>query len=785
MLKRKLWRDIKGNYGAYVACISVLVIGMMLYVSLSLTLDSMNTSIEDYYRKHDFAQGFARIVKGSAGLTEDLARVKGINQVMGRVVQDVMVYRPEGEDTTTVRLVSFSGPDQPLNRFRLEGGRIPVAGEKEIMVSPAFLAANKLQFGDMIPLIIKGREVKFRVTGAAISPEYIYEIPNGLTLAPDPKAFGVGFVPYSTVAPLLEMDGQINDLTFTLEDGNDFRRVEQPVTRVLEHYGLSQLNARKDQLSHSMLEQEMVGLKASASTTPVIFLLVAAGILYIMLRRMVEQQRGQIGILKAFGFNNREIIGHYLGYALLIGGLGGLLGGLAGSWMSYAFAKLYQQFYNIPDLKGQFSLTYLVVGLLLSLGFSVIAGYQGCKGVLVLSPAEAMRPPAPKAAGRTWLEKIQGFWEMLNTQGKMAVRNVFRNKQRSILTVIGIACAFSIMVSSRAMFDTTYFLINFQYDQVEKYDLKISLQQYVDKTQGITAGKHLEGVREAEAILEVPVTISHKWLEKDTAVIGLSKESKLYRLLNQNGEPVAVPDSGLVISNQLAKILNVKPGDMVTVKPFLGDRKERLVTVRKVVPQYVGLGAYMEIDALSKVLQAPPVTSAILLKLDQDKVAEVRKYLQGGQNVLGIFDKTKMKAQFEQLMESTSASQAIMLSFSFITGFAIVYNVNLIALSERERELATLMVLGMTEREIGRILVIEQGILSFVGVLLGIPLSYGMLSAIADKMATDIFNMPVIMEPGSLALGFVGAVLFLLAAQWKTKGKISQLSMLDVLKQQE
>lgn len=785
MLLRKLWRDIRGNYGAYLACISVLVIGLMLFVSMTLMLESLTERRDDYYREYGFADGFARITGGPAEVAGDVGRVPGVRRVVGRLVQDVLVNRTSGDETTTLRLVSFHGESQPVNRFKLERGQIPAAGERGMLVSSAFLEANGYRLGDRVPLVFQGREVGFTITGTVKSPEYVYEIPGGQTLTPDPRGFGAAFVPHSTLAPLLGMDGRINELSFTLDGGMEFPRVKRPVSRILEHYGLEQVYPRKDHVSASMLDQEITQLKGTATTTPVIFLLVAAGILYIMLRRMVEQQRGQIGVLKAFGFSNREIMQHYLGYAFFIGFVGGLVGSLAGTWFSYALASLYQQYYNIPDLTGKVSLTYLAAGTLLSLAFSLIAGFQGCKGVLALSPAEAMRPPAPKGGGRIMLERARVLWQLLSTQTKMAVRNVFRSRQRTILAILGVASAFSMMVASRGMFDATYYFIDFQYERVEKYDLKVSLQKPVDKTAGVTAGKNLDGVTGAEPVLEAPATISHRWLEKNVLVMGLPEKTTLYRLLTDKGEAVALPSDGLVVSGQLAKILDIKTGDKVTVRPFWGDRKEHPVTVKKIIPQYVGLGAYMEIDALSRLLNAPPVASAVLLKVDKDKIAGVRKELQGGRNVAGIYDKTRLKAQFEELMESSNASQYILLGFAFVTGFAIVYNVNLIALSERERELATLMVLGMTEGEIGRILTAEQVILGTLAIICGIPMSYGMLYAIVNSTGSEIFNMPLVVEPLSFAVAVLGAVLFLAAAQWKTRGRIGKLSMLDVLKQQE
>ncbi|MDT3701385.1 MAG: FtsX-like permease family protein [Thermincola sp.] len=785
MLKRKLWRDIKGNWGAYTACISVMVIGLMIYVSMALILESLEASRDKYYRQYSMADGFAQIVRGPLSLAQDIGEIKGINEVTGRIVQNVFVLKARNDDNTTIRLVSFNSDKQMLNGFKLEQGKVPQPGSREILVSPAFLKDNNYQIGSRIPLILRGNEVVFTITGTAISPEYIYEIPGGQTLTPDPKTFGVAFVPYDTVAPLLSMNGQVNDLVFTLEAGTVHRQVERPVSRILEKHGLTQVFALKDQLSNSMLAQEIAGLKATVNTTPVIFLLVAASILFIMLRRMIEQQRGQIGVLKAFGFTDWEILRHYLSYPFIIGLTGGLGGGLVGGLLSYKFAELYQQFYNIPGLSGQISLKYIAAGILLSLAFSLAAGYLGCRGVLQLVPAEAMRAPSPKDVHKTPVEKLEFFWRMLNTQGKMAVRNVFRSKQRSFLAIFGIASAFSIMVAANGSFDSINHLIDFEYNQVERYDMKIGLQNSAEQRTAISSAEAVRGILKAEPVLEVPVTLNHQWLKKDIVITGLTREGTLYQLLNNKGEVFNLPAYGLVISAQLAKTLNISASDVVTVKLFMGDKKEKLVRVVMIVPQYVGLGAYMDINALSSLISGPPLASSLLVKVDSALSADAHKTLKEGKNVSAILDKNKIKQQFEELMETSKSQKYIILIFGFVMGFAIVYNVNIISLSEREREMATLTVLGMTEGEINRILVFEQLVLGVTAVVVGIPLSYGMLWAIVSASGNDIYNMPLVISGSTIATGILWTLMFLIAAQWKMKGRIRKLSMLDVLKQQD
>ncbi|HEX3031072.1 MAG TPA: FtsX-like permease family protein, partial [Bacillota bacterium] len=362
MLFRKLWRDIRNNYGAYLACCSVVMIGLAIYVSFSIIVDNLNSSLNAYYQEYGFADGYARLTAGPPQLADRLKSIPGIDKATARYVRDVLLHRSSGEDITTLRLISYQQGHQPLNRFRLTAGRLPVPGQRELLVSPAFFKANHFRLGQSIPLIINGREVLFAITGTAISPEFVYEISEKGSMYPNPVTFGVAWVPERSLATLPGFGGMINELAFSLKPGVKFSQVKGPVGKLLEPFGLTAVFSAEDQLSNLIVQQKLDGIEKMARSVPIMFLMIAAAILYIMLRRMVEQQRGQIGILKAFGFGNASIILHYLWYAWLIGLFGGLIGGLLGALLSVSLADLYREYFNIPGFQGGIDYRYLAGG---------------------------------------------------------------------------------------------------------------------------------------------------------------------------------------------------------------------------------------------------------------------------------------------------------------------------------------------------------------------------------------------------------------------------------------
>ena len=258
-----------------------------------------------------------------------------------------------------------------------------------------------------------------------------------------------------------------------MSPGFEYDDVEKDIETALGKYGLESLISNEDQLSNMILTQELTQLEGTVQTLPILFLSISSVILYIMLKRLVEQQRTQIGTLKAFGYDKKDIMLHYLSYAWVIAVFGGVLGGVLGSALSAYMTEMYAVFFNFPELHNTFSIRYFMIGVLLSVIFSTIAGLQGTKSVLRLQPSEAMRPPAPPIGRTVIFEKAKIFWELLTTQGRMAVRNISRNKGRSFFRFVGVLFTFSIIATLWSFNDMVDLILMDEFTKVQTHDLKI------------------------------------------------------------------------------------------------------------------------------------------------------------------------------------------------------------------------------------------------------------------------------------------------------------------------
>ncbi|MDP4127412.1 MAG: FtsX-like permease family protein [Bacillota bacterium] len=786
MLRRKTWRDIKENKGVYLACIVVIVIGLMIYTSMSVVVENMDKAQKDFYSETHFADGFISVTGYPENKVNALTFIPGVDQAEGRIVKDVRIVDQQKDSNRYLRMVSTSMTNSPkINELRLMTGHLPTDNQSDILVDPQFFAANHLSLGDSINVILEGKQATFTVTGTAQSPEFIYIMRTAQDLYPSPEDFGIAYVPLSSLKTLVKEKGQVNDLVVTLKSGVNFDSVKESLQTVLKPYGLQSIVPRKDQTSNAILTSEITNIRSMAKTLPVVFLGVAAIILYTMLRRLIEQQRVAIGTLKAFGFTNQEVVRHYLTYPLLIGTIGGLLGGLSGVALSFPLTTLYKQYFALPGLKSEFSVKYLLVGLFLSLSFSLVSGIRGSLDILRLEPAQAMRPPAPVNASKTSIEKIKWFWQRLSSQAQMGIRDVFRTPTRSIFNVIGIAVVFSLMTVSWSMQNMTNLLTVVQLEQVQTYDVKLSLAHPTATGATKLALTHEVGVSKVEPVLEVPVTLRSSWLKKEVSLMGLSKDSSLYNILDKNGHRIEVPNQGILLSEHLAKTLNVKTGDVIYVEsPWrrepIGSKGENLL-VQGVVPQYVGLNAFMEEKELQRFLRQGEISTSMLVKMDQSEVGRIKSKYRNASNVTSIESLKDTGDKIRKMLDSFGFTTWLLAILGGITGFALIYNSSIISLSERKRELASLRVLGMTPREVLRVITSEQWTLYAFGILLGIPLAYGLEIGMAQAMSNDLYSLPAELPPVALLGAAVGTAFSVLVAQSRAYYKIKSLPYVEIL----
>jgi len=294
-------------------------------------------------------------------------------------------------------------------------------------------------------------------------------------------------------------------------------------------------------------------------------------------------------------------------------------------------------------------------------------------------------------------------------------------------------------------------------------------------------------VRRAEPLLLYPFEARNGWRQKDIAITGIHRDGELLRLLDTEGRSVDVGETGLVLGEKLAEQLAARPGDVVTLKPLLGRiKREREVPVSKVVRQYLGMTAYMDLETLSRVLDEPFVMNAVLLRTGHGGARELNKDLK---DVAAVSSVEIKEDSYQNLLDTMAASMHIMnvvvLVFSGVIAFAVIYNSTLVSLAERQRELASLRVMGFTSGEVGRIMYNENFLLSAAGLVLGIPLGIALCRAIVEAYDTDLYRFPFHIEPKTYMMTIALTIVFVVLANLAVHRKVLRLDMVEVLKARE
>lgn len=789
MLWKKVLRDLKENKGAYLASTVVIIIGLMVFSAFSVVVQSLNISQLHFYQNQNFADGFAQVAALPPSEINNLKNIKGIADIQGRIVKDVRVLLPDRNgENVYLRLIAFDTKlDNPINGVRLSQG-IPLNNkESNIWIDNKFFEANSLNINSKLDIIAGGKKRTLEVVGVGQSPEFVYALRTVSELYPSPETFGIAFIPLELMALLFPEEQAYNDLIFTTHPGADFDELKSKLEDQLRPYGLKSVIPRADQVSHLLLTSELDSLEAMSKAFPFTFLSIAAMIMYIMLKRLIQQQRGQIGILKAFGYTHREIIFHYLSYSLIIGLFGGIAGGVLGIMLSQPLTSLYLTFFNMPEHGMVLSTRYLFFSVVLSLVFSLFAGYMGCKKILTLEPAEAMRPPAPAVGGKTWLEKIPLLWDMLTVQGMMAVRNLSRNKGRALFVFLGIMFCFAITVFTWSMNDMIQKMMFDQYEKIEVYDVKMFLTG-PQKAKAISQELHrFPGVNAVEALAEVPVLLKHNWHEEEALLLGISGNSDLYNILDSDENKINLPDSGLVLSERLAALLEAEIGTLLTVgSPMLNSSvTDKQLPVTGIIPQYVGVNAYMDLAALQDYLKQGELATSFIIKMDEKYIPLLQEKYKESDIVESVDAQGQRQKKLEEMMASYGSMIYLYALIGVIIGFSIIYSTTLITVSERSRELASMLVLGMTPAEAISVVTFEQWFLAVLAMIAGIPLSKIMTMGISKAISNDVFTIPTILTLDSFLLAFLVTSLSVWVAQMVAGRKVKQLSLVEVLKSGE
>lgn len=785
ILFRNLLRDIKKSKGQFLSILIIVILGVTFYTGINSMFRNLSNSSIKYYQEYKLADIWVDLYKAPTGAKEKIESLSYVNESTGRIVNDASI-NISGENGT-VRLITLPDTKKGIvNDIVIKAGRYFSEGDSnQCLVDQDFFKANNLELGDYIYPIINGNKVKLKVVAVVKSPEFVYTLKDSSELMPDNKKFGIVYIKQSFGEAIFDFKGYINNISIKLTNGSNTEAAKDDIKKALKNYGVKNVIDRDEQTSTMMLTEEIKKLQSMGGTFPIIFFMVASVIIYIMMGRMVENQRVQIGVLKALGFTNMQVLSYYMCYSALIAITGSLIGSIFGTYMGVGLTKLINQYFNLP-LEGARIYGELVLpASILTLFFCLFAGYHSCKVVFKIMPSEAMREKSPDSGKKIIIEKWKIVWKNIGHLWKIILRNLFRYKRRAILTSLGIIFSSAILLVALSMEDSINFMISQQYGNIQDYDIKVNLSKLVS-VEELNKIKSIPHVVALEPVLETGVEITNGWRSKDVGFTALTKEPQMYKVEDKNNKPINLPDGGILISEKLANTLGVETNDRVNIKFFYPGKEKKEVTVKGIVVQYLGLSTYTSMDNLNSLLGEGMVANSAVLKLDNRNYEnEVKSKLRDMAAVNSVESKTDALNALLKNMGATKSSIGVMIILSAILLIAVVYNIATINIFERQRELATLKVLGFKNSEIKKLIFNENYLITIFGITIGLPMGKFLGASMMSASSTDSYSFPYVIEFRTYILTIVLTIAFTVLTNFILMKKIKSIDMIEVLKNRE
>lgn len=492
---------------------------------------------------------------------------------------------------------------------------------------------------------------------------------------------------------------------------------------------------------YSNIASDADSIEALGKVFPVVFFIVAILISLTTITRMVEEDRGLIGTYKALGFTDREIRRKYLLYAFSASMLGGFLGDVCGFIVLPGIIFIiFGTMYVLPAYMMQFDMLYGVGGVVLFVGGIVVATAISCKAELMHMPAELMRPKAPRSGSRVFLERITPVWNRFSFLNKVTARNLFRYKKRLFMTVAGIMGCTALLLFGFAIKDSVTDLMPRQYEQVYRYDL-MAVSSAMDNEELLSYVAEDENVSDYlnTQIASVKL-INAAGAEEKVQMIIVPEGADFTKYIDlqdvETGETVTLSDGGVYVTQNAANVLDFKPGDVISIQDM--DLRQEETEVYGLVKNYLGNNVYMT-QRTYEALFEKYEPNGVLLNLSEscgDQIAYADE-LGEKEGVLTSVSTESLKGDFEIAFTLINMVVYIVIIMAASLAFVVLFTLATTNISERNRELATIKVLGFYDKEVHLYVNKETLILTCIGILCGIPLGY----AFAQTL-TYVLNMP-------------------------------------------
>jgi putative ABC transport system permease protein len=760
MLFRKMLRDMKLNRTQFISIFIMAFLGVFVYSGISSEWNGLKETSEKYYEDTNLADA---IIYGTQINDEAAGSVRKIEGVTG--VERRMALTAIGEYENKPALQLHFVEKFEISRFQLMEGEEFSLEKDGIWLDQLFAREMGLKPGDRLVFTVYGITFEPVIRGLILSPEYVYYAGTD-DMVPNRKNYGFGYLSYQTVPE--GMPVQYTQLLVTSGSGHP-SDLEGSVDQALDGK-YSVYLARENMRSYMQFNEEIKEHQAMGKIFPIVFLAVAVLTMVTTMSRLVNNQRTQIGVLKAVGFRRRQILFHYISYGLWISLLGTVLGTILGPMLlPYLFYGPLQTAYMLPEWNASMpvAVLYMAEATILS---CTLATYLICRNVLKDTPAQSLRPKAPSAVRHNLLDRSR-LWSKLSFHSQWNLRDVLRCKGRSAMAVAGILGCSALLICGFGLQDTMDYIVKWNYEVINRYQTRIQMEDTATQEQIATVIKKVSG----EGSYEEAVEIKSKGMKKSGELLVVEEDAELIGFVDSDRNRIKLPKDRISISYKMAENLKLQVGDEIEWHRY-GEEEWNRSTIGAVyrMPFAQGIAMYRGVyESYGYRYQPTAILSA--------GIPSKNYPAEGEEGVAKIMDKEELISGYQTMAQAMDVLVYTLMLAAIILAVVVIYNLGVLSFTERQRELSTLKVMGFKTGKLRRLLLTQNIWLTVIGILPGIPLGTLILRYIF-RFIGDVFDFIIVIDLSSYLGCILGTLLLSAAVNRFFSKRVKSIDMVSSLK---
>lgn len=771
-LFKKLLRDIKQSIGQFLAFVLVIAVGAFFYTGLVTLSDNLSAYSKDYFQAHNLSDLNVYYNRISKQDTAELGNIEGINKIEGRYTFDATQSFDNGKAAIKVHSIPVNNS---INTPTMIEGSIP-SSKDQILLDSHYAREHQYKVGDQIRLSVNDQDVAFTISGLGENVEYAKK-----NETQNHKTSGFAYVA-ETGVPRIAGSLFYNEVLIDAEEGYDVNQLSHNIEAQSKNLYVSQISKERT-FSYSQLQQTVHNNKLMSKVIPLVLFMIEAIILFLTMSRIIDSQRNQVGIMKALGVKNSSIMLHYMGFPVLVGIIGSILGGVVSAILFVPMIEASNaRSYSLPGISFSLSSFSVIPPILFSSAFGMLACYLSGIGILRERAAQAMRPKPPKKMNKLLIERFPGIWRRISYSYKIILRNIFLNKHKALASSIGVVVSTVLLITAFGT-QTSLQRVADQIEEVNTYDLKVDYAretelQKVQLPAGIESSYHLSAV---------PVEFVKGDDHENTTLIVMEKDNALIQFFDENDNPMTLMDSGVLVPKSYADHYKIAVGDTIRIQftdPSFANKAVEMKVVQ-ISNQYSNPSFYCTIAYLHSFGIDYNPTSLLVKASNAADLTYVRQFFEQDNQVETIADKDDLKESAQYILKQNSFIFIMFIISAVILSFGAIYTISSINIYERNRELATLKVLGYQKSKINRLIFFENMILTTFAVIIALPISGYMYSIIIEALSSTHQQIPDQINMFVLLVSVILAFLLTTLSNLLLRRKVSRINMIESLKSVE